>query len=619
MLNKAKDFLSSKKQTAPAENNTIRETKTAFKLENANTSKVVLSFSLKNLTQEKENFDCIYVVVYETWVDEGTTHVSLPVEKRKELGRTETMAIAAEVSFYNTIDLSYTFEDPKALYIEVFKQKAQENISVSDRQRQLCGEQIISVGQLLVRFGCFALLPLLDPQSVNNMPTEHDEMIEITAKEPSYVKNLVTMHLAAAKLRKPVGFFGTVRPILIIRRRPVETLSINRGSTSNEFDENFWETVYESEPVKDGNVFATRDIGLQRNIFDFGRVEIFEAELNQGNVEHPLQLEIVHLKKTGHRSRIGVYHTTEKFLSQQEPNTLLPLEMNHFANPSPPGYLLLLRPLHARTLRTFLDFIVGGCELRMIVAIDFTASNGNPKQPGTLHYCDNSSRMNEYERAIREVAATMLHYEVEQHIACYGFGARLPPHQKTLHCFPLTLDEKNPYFQGLEDLIAGYHSIIKSLEFHGPTVLAEVIKTAADISIDQFSSGHLRYSVLFILTDGAISDVTATMEQVRRAAECAPLSIVVIGIGSNDFQDMRFLTDCEKMERSIFQFVAYRQFNNTEGKQLNVALRKALANIPQQLLSFMKLAQVKPRRPSRRSLKLYPEIIPATAPIEHSI
>lgn len=36
--------------------------------------------------------------------------------------------------------------------------------------------------------------------------------------------------------------------------------------------------------------------------------------------------------------------------------------------------------------------------------------------------------------------------------------------------------------------------------------------------------------------------------------------------------------------------------------------------IPQQMLAFMKLAQIKPKRPMRRSSKLYPEIVQASAP-----
>ena len=35
---------------------------------------------------------------------------------------------------------------------------------------------------------------------------------------------------------------------------------------------------------------------------------------------------------------------------------------------------------------SFLDYIVGGCEIGVHVAIDFTASNGHPQNPSSLHY-----------------------------------------------------------------------------------------------------------------------------------------------------------------------------------------------------------------------------------------
>ena len=35
---------------------------------------------------------------------------------------------------------------------------------------------------------------------------------------------------------------------------------------------------------------------------------------------------------------------------------------------------------------TFLDYIFGGCEIGVHVAIDFTLSNGEPAKPESLHY-----------------------------------------------------------------------------------------------------------------------------------------------------------------------------------------------------------------------------------------
>ena len=40
---------------------------------------------------------------------------------------------------------------------------------------------------------------------------------------------------------------------------------------------------------------------------------------------------------------------------------------------------------------SFLDYIFGGCEVGITVAVDFTASNGQPTNPNSLHYWDEGS------------------------------------------------------------------------------------------------------------------------------------------------------------------------------------------------------------------------------------
>lgn len=37
---------------------------------------------------------------------------------------------------------------------------------------------------------------------------------------------------------------------------------------------------------------------------------------------------------------------------------------------------------------TFLEYVFGGCEINLTVAIDFTLSNGPPNDPQSLHYFD---------------------------------------------------------------------------------------------------------------------------------------------------------------------------------------------------------------------------------------
>lgn len=62
---------------------------------------------------------------------------------------------------------------------------------------------------------------------------------------------------------------------------------------------------------------------------------------------------------------------------------------------------------------TFVDYITGGCELDLCVAIDFTASNGDPRIPGSPHDITSNS-LNEYEKAILAIGGIISKYDTNQ-------------------------------------------------------------------------------------------------------------------------------------------------------------------------------------------------------------
>lgn len=44
--------------------------------------------------------------------------------------------------------------------------------------------------------------------------------------------------------------------------------------------------------------------------------------------------------------------------------------------------------LEVKLRHSFLEYVFGGCEIGLTVAIDFTLSNGEPNKPSSLHYLD---------------------------------------------------------------------------------------------------------------------------------------------------------------------------------------------------------------------------------------
>lgn len=105
--------------------------------------------------------------------------------------------------------------------------------------------------------------------------------------------------------------------------------------------------------------------------------------------------------------------------------------------------------------------------------------------------------------------------------------------------------------------------------------------------------GQQAYSILLILTDGAVSDINGTQRAIAAASD-APLSIVIVGIGNADFSAMQFLDDFQAQEgggaRDICQFVEFSRHASNK-----IALTQAtLDEIPDQLVDYFYSKGIKP-------------------------
>jgi hypothetical protein len=64
---------------------------------------------------------------------------------------------------------------------------------------------------------------------------------------------------------------------------------------------------------------------------------------------------------------------------------------------------------------SFIDYISGGCEINVAVAIDFTGSNGDPRTPGTLHYLSpKGGERNDYEKAIVAIVSILSKFDSDE-------------------------------------------------------------------------------------------------------------------------------------------------------------------------------------------------------------
>lgn len=271
--------------------------------------------------------------------------------------------------------------------------------------------------------------------------------------------------------------------------------------------------------------------------------------------------------------------------------------------------VMKLTQIHLEQIPSFLEFIQGGMQLNFTVAIDFTGSNGPPSDPRSLHYKDPSGAPNQYVTAIQAVGDIIQDYDSDKMFPCLGFGARIPPHGQVSHEFFLNLDSNNPFCAGVSGIISAYHTSLNMVQLHGPTNFSPVINHVA-----QFASAHqsdpTNYFVLLIITDGIITDFEETKAAIARVCQL-PLSIIIVGVGNEDFSSMEVLDgDRGKLaSRDIVQFVEMNRFlvhsqNGVNGFPLwskESLAKSVLAEVPSQVTSWMKNKGFKPRNQSATS------------------
>lgn len=241
---------------------------------------------------------------------------------------------------------------------------------------------------------------------------------------------------------------------------------------------------------------------------------------------------------------------------------------------------------------SFLDYVSGGCEISVMVAIDFTASNGDPEKRSSLHYVGGGP--NQYEMAVRAVAEPLSHYCASKHILAFGYGAEIPLGHSVSHCFALTFDDQRPEAKGVEGLLECYRGALTKVKLRGPTHFAQIGDKAATYAANGPIGGGQSHLVLLIITDGIINDMEETVQQIEEAS-ALPLSILIVGVGDADFTNMDLL--CESHPN--VKFVAMAEYTDQPPSELSAELLK---DVPQQLVGYMHENHLRPVHPPASSL-----------------
>ncbi|XP_035016213.1 copine-8 isoform X1 [Hippoglossus stenolepis] len=491
----------------------------------------------------------------------------------REFGRTEVIDNTLNPDFVRKYILDYFFEEKQNLRFDVYDidSKSPDLAKHPTDFNDFLGQVHCTLGEIVGSPASRLEKPL------GGIPGKKCGTIVLSAEELGNCRDYSTMQFCANKLDKK-DFFGKSDPFMVFYR-------------SNE----------------DGTFTICHKTEVMKNTLNpvWQPFSIPVRALCNGDYNRTIKVEVYDWDRDGSHDFIGELTTSYKELCRGQSQLNVYEVMNAKKKIKKKRYInsgtVSLLSFSVESEHTFLDYIKGGTQIHFTVAIDFTASNGNPSQSTSLHYM-NPYQMNAYAMALKAVGEIIQDYDSDKMFPALGFGAKLPPDGRVSHEFPLNGNIENPYCNGMEGILDAYHQSLKTVQLYGPTNFAPVVNHVASYAAAVQDGSQ--YFVLLIITDGVISDMAQTKEAIVNAAKL-PMSIIIVGVGQAEFDamveldgdDIRISSRGKLAERDIVQFVPFRDYMDRTGNHVLSMARLAkdvLAEIPDQLISYMKSRGIKP-------------------------
>ncbi|TYH24231.1 hypothetical protein ES288_A03G075100v1 [Gossypium darwinii] len=468
-----------------------------------------------------------------------------------EVFRTEVVLNSLTPTWIAKYTITYHFEVVQNLLFKVFDVDTQyHNVEMKMlklEEQQSLGEACCTLSEIVTKPNRSLTLDLIRrEESVSSTHSQHCGKLTVHAEECFSSKSTADIILRCIDLESK-DLFSKSDPFLVISKLVESGISI---------------PVCKTEVLKNDHNPTWKPVFL--NIQQVG------------SKDSPLVIECFNFNSNGKHDLIGKVRKSladlEKLhLGREGENLYLPTLVGHNYENKILNSKLLVDKFSETAQHSFLDYLAGGFELNFMVAIDFTASNGNPRLPDSLHYIDPSGRLNAYQKAIYGVGEVLQFYDADRRYPAWGFGAR-PIDGPVSHCFNLNGSSNYCEVQGIQGIMMAYTSALFNVSLAGPTLFGHVINRASVVACDSLSTGAKKYFVLLIITDGVITDLQETKDALVKASDL-PLSILIVGVGGADFKEMEIL-DADKGERlesttgciasrDIVQFVPFRDVQNS--------------------------------------------------------
>ncbi|XP_059940542.1 copine-2 isoform X3 [Mesoplodon densirostris] len=419
-----------------------------------------------------------------------------------EYDRTETAVNNLNPAFSKKFVLDYHFEEVQKLKFALFDQ---DKSSTQLEEHDFLGQFSCSLGTIV------SSKKITQPLLLMNDKPAGKGLITIAAQELSD-NRVITLSLVGRKLDKK-DLFGKSDPFLEFYKP---------GGDGK------WMLVHRTEVIK-----YTLD-----PVWKPFTVPL--VSLCDGDMEKPIQVMCYDYDNDGGHDFIGEFQTSVSQMCEARDGIPREFECINPKKQKKKNYknsgVIILRSCKINRDYSFLDYILGGCQLMFTVSHEF-AINFNPT---------------------------------------------------------------NPFCSGVDGIAQAYSACLPHIRFYGPTnfspIVNHVARFAAQATQQQTAT---QYFILLIITDGVISDMEETRHAVVQASKL-PMSIIIVGVGNADFAAMEFLDGDnrtlrshtgEEAARDIVQFVPFREFRNAAKETLAKAV---LAELPQQVVQYFKHKNLPP-------------------------
>ncbi|XP_013871505.1 copine-1 [Austrofundulus limnaeus] len=498
-------------------------------------------------------------------------------DKWTELARTERVKNCSSPSFSQRLRLDYKFETVQNLKLGVYDI---DNKSPDLKDDDYLGGVELTLGQIV------SSKTITRPLQLKKDKPAGKGTITVSAEEIKD-KRAIVLELEAKKLDKK-DTFGKSDPFLEF---------FKQGADGK------WQLVHRTEVVKNNLNPTWKKFTVPLQTFC------------SSDLEKPLKVDCSDYDSDGTHDLIGTFTTKVSELQKAGSGSPVEFECIHPNKQKKKSYknsgVVSVKSCTLETQYSFLDYVMGGCQINFTVGIDFTGSNGDPRSPNSLHYMSPDG-LNQYLSALWSVGQVVQDYDTLKLYQNLGFllGQNVVETFGSCSLCPYFLSQifissnqsRTFCVSGIQGIVEAYRMVLPQVRLSGPTNFSPIIDHVGSIAYSASQTNAAsQYFVLLILTDGEITDFDQTRDAIVRASRL-PLSIIIVGVGPADFKAMELLdgddgtlrsTVGEAVARDIVQFVPFRNFKDAP---MSALAQSVLAEVPGQVLSYFKMRGLEPMK-----------------------